>query len=80
MLVILFVMFYSISLGPVPWILVGEILPAKGVSMSVTAEWISSSIVAIGYLHVANAIGRHNTFYIFSCINLAVNQFYRAAE
>jgi len=52
--------------------LVGEILPAKGVSFSVSFEWISSSIVSLGYIYVANSLGKHMTFYIFALINLSV--------
>ena len=80
-LLVLFVLCYSLSLGPVPWILVGEILPAKGVSVAVIFDWCGFTILSLAFKPAAEAIGRHNMFFIFAGCNLFVcfwNICYRA--
>lgn len=71
-LVVLFVLCYSTSLGPVPWVLVGEILPAKGVSFTVTFDWSTMTLLSFFYKPIANAVGFHTTFYFFSVCNILV--------
>ena len=71
-LVILFILFYSNSLGPVPWVLVGEILPAKGVSFTVAFDWIMMTLISFFYKPTAKALGDHVMFYFFSGCNLFV--------
>ena len=71
-LVVLFMLCYSTSLGPSPWILVGEILPAKGVSFTVAFDWGSAALLAIGYKPLASVVGDHVMFYFFAASNLFV--------
>jgi len=71
-LVVLFILFYSTSLGPVPWVLVGEILPAKGVSFTVTFDWIMMTLISLFYKPTAQALGDHVMFYFFSGCNIFV--------
>jgi Na+/melibiose symporter-like transporter len=37
---------FQLSLGPITWIYLAEILPEKGVSIAVLFNWIATSIVA----------------------------------
>lgn len=68
--VVVFILCYSTSLGPVPWILVGEILPAKGVSFTVAFDWTSVTFLSLAYKPISAAIGQHNTFFVFAAVNL----------
>ena len=71
-LVVFFILCYSTSLGPVPWVVVGEILPAKGVSFTVTFDWISITLLSLFYKPVASLLGNHVMFYFFAGCNLFV--------
>lgn len=58
------------GLGPVFWVLVGEIFPtrakADGSSAATTVNWLSNFIVSQTFLTVANGIGQGQTFLIFA--------------
>ncbi|WP_194890984.1 sugar porter family MFS transporter [Catenulispora pinisilvae] len=58
------------GLGPVFWVLVGEIFPtrakADGSSAATTVNWLSNFIVSQSFLTVANGIGQGQTFLIFA--------------
>jgi sugar porter (SP) family MFS transporter len=58
------------GLGPVFWVLVGEIFPARakadGSSAATTVNWLSNFIVSQSFLTVANGIGQGQTFLIFA--------------
>jgi hypothetical protein len=71
-LVVLFILCYSSSLGPVPWVLVGEILPAKGVSFTVAFDWTSMTLLSFFYKPIAQVFGNHVMFYFFSGCNIFV--------
>ena len=71
-LVVLFILCYSCSLGPVPWILVGEMLPAKGVSLAVIVDWVGITTVSMVFKPIADKLGKHVTFYFFAGCNLYV--------
>ena len=71
-LVVLFMLCYSTSLGPTPWILVSEILPAKGVSFTSVFDWSTAALLSIGYKPLANLVGDHVMFYFFAASNLLV--------
>lgn len=42
----LYLIAFQLSLGPIVWIYIAEILPEKGVSIAVLANWVGTSIVA----------------------------------
>lgn len=71
-LVVLFILCYSSSLGPVPWVLVGEILPAKGVSFTVAFDWTSMTLLSFFYKPIAKVFGDFVMFYFFSACNIFV--------
>lgn len=57
--VLLFVMFFEFSLGPIPWLYMAEIMTDKGLSIAVLLNWIFTLIIAIvtpfvisGYLFI----------------------------
>ena len=67
-----FILCYSCSLGPVPWVLVGEILPAKGVSFTVMFDWIGVTFLSMFYKPIAKELGDHNMFFVFAAFNVSV--------
>jgi len=71
-LVISFILCYSTSFGPVPWVLVGEILPAKGVGLTVMMDWTGMTILSLFFKPVAAKLGMHNMFFFFSGCNIFV--------
>ncbi|XP_060516389.1 facilitated trehalose transporter Tret1-2 homolog isoform X2 [Cylas formicarius] len=66
---IVYVLGFSLGFGPVPWLMMGEILPAKirgpAASVATAFNWTCTFIVTKIFLLLANAIGFHYTFWIF---------------
>ncbi len=53
------------------WVLLPEILPAKGVSIAVAIDWIGTLAMSLGYKSLSTLVGGDaNVFYIFaaSCV------------
>jgi len=69
-LVILFIFANSCSLGPVPWTLIGEILPSKGVSIAVIVDWVIMTLFGLCFKIVAFKVGIENTYYFFTAFNV----------
>jgi len=67
-----YIALFAMGLGPVFWVLVGEIFPpsarAVGSSASTTVNWSSNFVVSLVFLPVADAIGQGPTFWIFALI------------
>eukprot|EP01018_Ginkgo_biloba_P001609 Gb_04390 [translate_table: standard] len=68
------VIFFSIGLGPVCWVLSSEIFPlrlrAQAASLGVVVNRVASGIVAMTFLSVSSAITVAGTFFIFSVISV----------
>ncbi|OWR51015.1 sugar transporter [Danaus plexippus plexippus] len=70
------VMFYllgfSLAFGPIPWLMMGEILPAKirgGAASMITAfNWLCTFAVTKTFHNILVAIGPAGTFWLFGCI------------
>ncbi|CAG9581335.1 unnamed protein product [Danaus chrysippus] len=70
------VMFYllgfSLAFGPIPWLMMGEILPAKirgGAASIITAfNWLCTFTVTKTFHNILVAIGPAGTFWLFGCI------------
>lgn len=69
---IVFVGFFGIGMGPVPFLLLSEIYPhdVRGRAMSVgtTVNWICNSLVGFSFLPLINAIGFTLTFSLFALL------------
>ena len=67
-----YIAIYAVGLGPVFWVLIGEVFPpsaaAVGSSASTTVNWGSNFVVSLVFLPVANAIGQGRTFWIFALV------------
>lgn len=66
---IVYVLGFSLGFGPVPWLMMGEILPAKirgpAASVATAFNWTCTFIVTKIFLLLADCIGFHFTFWIF---------------
>ncbi|MBY8856479.1 sugar porter family MFS transporter [Nocardia sp. CA2R105] len=71
---VLYIASFAAGLGPVFWVLVGEIFPqrlrAAGSSAATTVNWLSNFVVSQAFLPLANALGQGQTFLIFAAICL----------
>jgi sugar porter (SP) family MFS transporter len=73
---------FAIGLGPVFWLLISEIYPARirGKSMSIAtiANWGANFVVAVTFLTLLNAISNAGTFFLMGFLSLvAVAYFWR---
>ncbi|XP_030748418.1 facilitated trehalose transporter Tret1-2 homolog isoform X2 [Sitophilus oryzae] len=66
---IVYVLGFSLGFGPIPWLMMGEILPAKirgpAASVATAFNWTCTFIVTKIFLILAQSIGFHFTFWIF---------------
>jgi sugar porter (SP) family MFS transporter len=66
---------FAIGLGPVFWLLISEIYPARirGKSMSIAtmANWGANFAVAVSFLTLLNAISNAGTFFLMGFLSLA---------
>lgn len=72
---VLYIASFALGLGPVPWLLMAEILPAKarGVASSAATllNWTCAFIITESFDTVQAAISPAGTFFLFSAICLA---------
>jgi sugar porter (SP) family MFS transporter len=73
---------FAIGLGPVFWLLISEIYPARirGKSMSIAtmANWGANFVVAVSFLTLLNVISNAGTFLLMGALSLlAVTYFWR---
>ena len=73
---------FAIGLGPVFWLLISEIYPARirGKSMSIAtmANWAANFVVAISFLTLLNTISNAGTFFLLGFLSLvALTYFWR---
>jgi MFS family permease len=68
-----FVISFAYSMGPIPWLMVGEIFPsscrAYAVSIAVTVNWLCNFIVALTFPQM-NTVLKQYTFFPFTGIIL----------
>jgi sugar porter (SP) family MFS transporter len=64
--------FYALSLAPVTWVLISEIFPNRvrgvAVSISVSALWVASFLLAFTFPLLNRALGPSGTFWIYAAI------------
>lgn len=72
MFMLLYIVAFGIGMGPVFWVMLGEIFPpdqrAEGSSAGATVNWISNFVVSLVFLPLITAIGQAPTFWIFAVI------------
>lgn len=69
-----FIIAYSLGLGPIPWVIAVEVFPTEiqSITSSIggTFNWFLAFVLTKSYLSVSDAIGQDSTFYIFSLMSL----------
>ncbi|XP_067206047.1 facilitated trehalose transporter Tret1 isoform X2 [Linepithema humile] len=69
---IVYVVGFSLGFGPIPWLMMGEILPAKirgsAASIATGFNWMCTFIVTKTFEDVIALIGAHGTFWLFGSI------------
>ncbi|HKP88402.1 MAG TPA: sugar porter family MFS transporter [Thermoleophilaceae bacterium] len=70
--ILLYIVAFAVGMGPVFWVLLGEIFPsqnrAAGVSAGSTMNWTANFAVSLAFLPLLGAIGTGQTFWIFAVV------------
>jgi SP family galactose:H+ symporter-like MFS transporter len=71
---LLFIIGFSMSAGPIIWIICSEIFPLAGrdlgVTFSTAANWISNAIVGGTFLTMLSKLGSGNTFLLYGAFQV----------
>lgn len=67
---VIYVLGFSLGFGPIPWLMLGEILPAKirgsAASVATAFNWACTFLVTKTFVDIINLIGPHGTFWLFT--------------
>jgi MFS transporter, SP family, galactose:H+ symporter len=70
--ILLYIVAFAVGMGPVFWVLLGEIFPtqnrAAGVSAGSTTNWTANFAVSLAFLPLLSAIGTGETFWLFAVV------------
>lgn len=73
-MLIIFIIGFAMSAGPLIWVLCSEIQPLKGrdfgIMISTATNWIANMAVGATFLSMLNALGNANTFWVYGGLNL----------
>ena len=73
-MLLLFIVGFSMSAGPLIWLLCSEIQPLKGREFGITCSTftchIAGMIVSATFLSLLNTLGSAHTFYLYALLNL----------
>lgn len=71
---VVYVLGFSLGLGPIPWLMMGEILPSKirgpAASLATAFNWTCTFVVTKTFVDIIDKIGPHGTFWLFSAVIL----------
>ncbi|ATM76934.1 MULTISPECIES: sugar porter family MFS transporter [Serratia] len=74
LMLLMFIVGFAMSAGPLIWVLCSEIQPLKGrdfgITCSTTVNWIANMIVGATFLTMLNSLGSAHTFWIYAGLNL----------
>jgi SP family galactose:H+ symporter-like MFS transporter len=74
-MLLMFIVGFAMSAGPLIWVLCSEIQPLKGrdfgITISTTTNWIANMIVGATFLTMLNTLGNANTFWVYAALNLS---------
>lgn len=72
-MLLLFVIGFACSAGPLVWTLCSEIQPLKGrdfgIGVSTVTNWVLTGIVTLTFLTLLNNFGKANTFWLYAAFN-----------
>ncbi|MCX7512793.1 sugar porter family MFS transporter [Frateuria sp. STR12] len=73
-MLLVFIVGFAMSAGPLVWTLCSEIQPLKGrdfgIGCSTFTNWIANMVVGATFLTLLNGIGNGNTFWLYAALNL----------
>jgi SP family galactose:H+ symporter-like MFS transporter len=73
-MLLLFIVGFAMSAGPLIWVLCSEIQPLKGrdfgIGCSTVTNWVANMIVGATFLTLLNGIGNAATFWLYAALNL----------
>ena len=73
-MLLMFIIGFAMSAGPLIWVLCSEIQPLKGrdfgITVSTTTNWIANMIVGATFLTMLNTLGNANTFWVYAGLNI----------
>jgi len=72
--IVVYILFFGISLGPVVWVMTAEIFPldirGKAVSISLFMNWFSTFLVAGSFFYLVRLLGCGGPFFVFSFMSV----------
>ncbi|MCF6775718.1 sugar porter family MFS transporter [Thiotrichales bacterium 19X7-9] len=72
--VLLFIFFFAVSLGGLPYVLMAEIFPLsareKGMAIANCANWGFNFLVSVSFLVLVDYLGIDHTFYLYAMLTL----------
>ncbi|WP_074012555.1 sugar porter family MFS transporter [Candidatus Sodalis sp. SoCistrobi] len=73
-MLMLFIVGFAMSAGPLIWVLCSEIQPLKGrdfgITVSTATNWIANMIVGATFLTMLETLGNANTFWVYGALNV----------
>ncbi|ENN81360.1 hypothetical protein YQE_02235, partial [Dendroctonus ponderosae] len=76
---VLFIIAFSIGMGPIPWLASSEIFPpaimARMSSYAGMFNWFLAFVVTVGYEPLSKAVGAYTTFFIFTLVSASAVAF-----
>lgn len=73
-MLLMFIIGFAMSAGPLIWVLCSEIQPLRGrdfgITVSTTTNWIANMIVGATFLTMLDKLGNANTFWVYAVLNL----------
>lgn len=77
---LIFIVGFAMSAGPIIWVICSEIYPLAGRDLGVTfstgTNWIANAIVGMTFLSLINGFGPGNTFLLYGALNVAFIAFF----
>jgi SP family galactose:H+ symporter-like MFS transporter len=71
---VVFLVGFAMSAGPIVWILCSEIYPLNGrdfgITVSTATNWIVNGIVGVTFLKLLNGLGAGNTFFLYGGLEI----------
>lgn len=73
-MLLMFIVGFAMSAGPLIWVLCSEIQPLRGrdfgITVSTTTNWIANMIVGATFLTMLDSLGNANTFWVYAALNV----------
>ncbi|TCV96925.1 sugar porter family MFS transporter [Biostraticola tofi] len=73
-MLMMFIVGFAMSAGPLIWVLCSEIQPLKGrdfgITVSTATNWIANMIVGATFLTMLDTLGNANTFWVYGALNI----------